>query len=147
MEEGVVNEILQGPLRDVFDSKQLITDVSGSGNNWWERILFYKIFIQNILLLIRWKLKELHFYLLYFLISTLRSAFNFYTMRKALKICKKSCHIYCFCSFIKSNLIPYIVLLFRNLSVPGGFFSLLNGNLRDLNIWPRGTRKTDGSVS
>ncbi|RXM29234.1 Laminin subunit alpha-4 [Acipenser ruthenus] len=33
MEEGVVNEILQGPLRDVFDSKQLITDVSGSGNN------------------------------------------------------------------------------------------------------------------
>ncbi|KAM6365977.1 tubulin epsilon chain isoform 2-T2 [Alca torda] len=34
MEEGVVKEILQGPLRDVFDSKQLITDVSGSGNNW-----------------------------------------------------------------------------------------------------------------
>uniref|UniRef100_A0A674GMJ3 Tubulin epsilon 1 n=1 Tax=Taeniopygia guttata TaxID=59729 RepID=A0A674GMJ3_TAEGU len=34
MEEGVVNEILQGPLKDVFDSKQLITDVSGSGNNW-----------------------------------------------------------------------------------------------------------------
>uniref|UniRef100_A0A8C4KCB1 Tubulin epsilon chain n=1 Tax=Dromaius novaehollandiae TaxID=8790 RepID=A0A8C4KCB1_DRONO len=34
MEEGVVNEILQGPLRDVFDSRQLITDVSGSGNNW-----------------------------------------------------------------------------------------------------------------
>ncbi|XP_069463953.1 tubulin epsilon chain isoform X1 [Ambystoma mexicanum] len=34
MEEGVVNEILQGPMRDLFDSKQLITDVSGSGNNW-----------------------------------------------------------------------------------------------------------------
>nr|XP_032817736.1 tubulin epsilon chain isoform X2 [Petromyzon marinus] len=34
MEEGVVNELLQGPLRDVFDQKQLITDVSGSGNNW-----------------------------------------------------------------------------------------------------------------
>ncbi|XP_048840950.1 tubulin epsilon chain isoform X2 [Brienomyrus brachyistius] len=34
MEEGVVNEILQGPLRDVFDSTQLVTDVSGSGNNW-----------------------------------------------------------------------------------------------------------------
>ncbi|KAJ8385949.1 hypothetical protein AAFF_G00179110 [Aldrovandia affinis] len=34
MEEGVVNEILQGPLGDVFDSTQLITDVSGSGNNW-----------------------------------------------------------------------------------------------------------------
>lgn len=34
MEEGVVNEILQGPLRDIFDSRQLITDISGSGNNW-----------------------------------------------------------------------------------------------------------------
>lgn len=34
MEEGVVNEILQGPLSDVFDNKQLITDISGSGNNW-----------------------------------------------------------------------------------------------------------------
>ncbi|XP_047429921.1 tubulin epsilon chain isoform X2 [Mugil cephalus] len=34
MEEGVVNEILQGPLREVFDSTQLLTDVSGSGNNW-----------------------------------------------------------------------------------------------------------------
>ncbi|XP_034756891.1 tubulin epsilon chain [Etheostoma cragini] len=34
MEEGVVNEILQGPLREMFDSTQLLTDVSGSGNNW-----------------------------------------------------------------------------------------------------------------
>lgn len=34
MEEGVVNEILQGALREVFDSAQLLTDVSGSGNNW-----------------------------------------------------------------------------------------------------------------
>ena len=34
MEEGVVSEIMKGPLRDVFDHKQLITDVSGSGNNW-----------------------------------------------------------------------------------------------------------------
>nr|XP_020467165.1 tubulin epsilon chain isoform X1 [Monopterus albus] len=34
MEEGVVNEILQGPLGEVFDSTQLLTDVSGSGNNW-----------------------------------------------------------------------------------------------------------------
>lgn len=34
MEEGVVNGILQGPLRDVFDTTQLLTDVSGSGNNW-----------------------------------------------------------------------------------------------------------------
>ncbi|XP_076027111.1 tubulin epsilon chain [Genypterus blacodes] len=34
MEEGVVNELLQGPLREVFDTTQLLTDVSGSGNNW-----------------------------------------------------------------------------------------------------------------
>ncbi|CAD7670887.1 unnamed protein product [Nyctereutes procyonoides] len=34
MEEAVVCEILQGPLRGVFDSKQLITDISGAGNNW-----------------------------------------------------------------------------------------------------------------
>lgn len=34
MEEGVVNQILQGPLREVFDTTQLLTDVSGSGNNW-----------------------------------------------------------------------------------------------------------------
>jgi len=34
MEEGVVNELLTGYLRDVFDSKNLISDVSGSGNNW-----------------------------------------------------------------------------------------------------------------
>lgn len=34
MEEGVVNGILQGPLREVFDGAQLLTDVSGSGNNW-----------------------------------------------------------------------------------------------------------------
>lgn len=37
MEEGVVNEILQGALREVFDSAQLLTDVSGSGNNWWAK--------------------------------------------------------------------------------------------------------------
>jgi hypothetical protein len=35
MEEGVVNETLSGPLRDIFDCKQLITDVSGCGNNWY----------------------------------------------------------------------------------------------------------------
>lgn len=34
MEEGVVNEGLKGPLGDVFDTRQLITSVSGSGNNW-----------------------------------------------------------------------------------------------------------------
>uniref|UniRef100_A0A672SYJ7 Tubulin epsilon 1 n=1 Tax=Sinocyclocheilus grahami TaxID=75366 RepID=A0A672SYJ7_SINGR len=34
MEEGVLAEILQGPLRSLFSSTQLISDVSGSGNNW-----------------------------------------------------------------------------------------------------------------
>jgi tubulin epsilon len=34
MEEGVVNELLRGPLGELFDHQQLITDVSGSGNNW-----------------------------------------------------------------------------------------------------------------
>jgi len=34
MEEGVVSEVMKSPLRDVFDHRQLITDVSGSGNNW-----------------------------------------------------------------------------------------------------------------
>ncbi|CAK9061779.1 Tubulin epsilon chain (Epsilon-tubulin) [Durusdinium trenchii] len=34
MEEGVVNSLLTGPLADLFDARQRITDVSGSGNNW-----------------------------------------------------------------------------------------------------------------
>eukprot|EP00397_Hematodinium_sp_SG-2012_P012137 GEMP01012299.1.p1 GENE.GEMP01012299.1~~GEMP01012299.1.p1 ORF type:complete len:498 (+),score=96.95 GEMP01012299.1:122-1615(+) len=34
MEQGVVNSLLRGPLRDIFDHRQLITDVSGAGNNW-----------------------------------------------------------------------------------------------------------------
>ncbi|CAE8613803.1 unnamed protein product, partial [Polarella glacialis] len=34
MEEGVVNSLLTGPLADIFDARQRITDVSGSGNNW-----------------------------------------------------------------------------------------------------------------
>ena len=35
MEEGVVGELLNGPLGEVFDNQQLLTDVSGSGNNWY----------------------------------------------------------------------------------------------------------------
>ena len=34
MEEGVVSELLRSPLGEIFDHQQLITDVSGSGNNW-----------------------------------------------------------------------------------------------------------------
>ena len=30
----MVSELLHSPLGEVFDYQQLITDVSGSGNNW-----------------------------------------------------------------------------------------------------------------
>ena len=45
MEEGVVNEIMKSPLRDVFDHKQLISDVSGSGNNWYVSALLIGTFL------------------------------------------------------------------------------------------------------
>ncbi|PRD29890.1 UNVERIFIED_CONTAM: Tubulin epsilon chain [Trichonephila clavipes] len=41
MEEGVVSEILNGPLKCIFDRQQLVTDVSGSGNNWAVGNKFY----------------------------------------------------------------------------------------------------------
>ncbi|TNN08064.1 Tubulin epsilon chain [Schistosoma japonicum] len=41
MEEGVVNEILKGPLKNLYDTSYLITDVSGSGNNWAVGNLYY----------------------------------------------------------------------------------------------------------
>ena len=34
MEESVVNELLRGPLGEIFDCRQQLTSVSGSGNNW-----------------------------------------------------------------------------------------------------------------
>ncbi|KAG5183531.1 Tubulin/FtsZ family, GTPase domain-containing protein [Tribonema minus] len=34
MEDGVVNETLNGPLGELFDQRQLVTDVYGAGNNW-----------------------------------------------------------------------------------------------------------------
>ncbi|KAH7284794.1 hypothetical protein KP509_34G070700 [Ceratopteris richardii] len=34
MEEGVVNQLLKGPLSNLFKSRQCITGISGSGNNW-----------------------------------------------------------------------------------------------------------------
>lgn len=34
MEEGVISELMKGPLKNIFDTTQLVTDVSGSGNNW-----------------------------------------------------------------------------------------------------------------
>lgn len=33
-EEGVVGQLMRGPLADLFDSRQVLTDVSGAGNNW-----------------------------------------------------------------------------------------------------------------
>ncbi|OAE26827.1 hypothetical protein AXG93_215s1250 [Marchantia polymorpha subsp. ruderalis] len=41
MEEGVVNQLLKGPLSELFDEKQYITDNSGSGNNWAQGHEFY----------------------------------------------------------------------------------------------------------
>ena len=41
MEEGVVNEALKGPLKEVFDHRQYLTDVSGAGNNWAVGHMFY----------------------------------------------------------------------------------------------------------
>ncbi len=34
MEEGVLNSMMKGPLRSLFDSTHFISDVSGAGNNW-----------------------------------------------------------------------------------------------------------------
>ena len=34
MEEGVLNNMMKGPLRSLFDSTHFISDVSGAGNNW-----------------------------------------------------------------------------------------------------------------
>jgi tubulin epsilon len=34
MEEGVINEVLNGPLQDLFDAKQTVRSTDGSGNNW-----------------------------------------------------------------------------------------------------------------
>ena len=33
-EEGVVGQLMRGPLADLFDDRQVLTDVSGAGNNW-----------------------------------------------------------------------------------------------------------------
>jgi len=41
MEEGVVSEVMKSSLGKYFDATQLITDVSGSGNNWAIGHYFY----------------------------------------------------------------------------------------------------------
>ena len=40
MEEGVIGEMVRGPLSSLFDHNQLISSVSGSGNNWSALCLF-----------------------------------------------------------------------------------------------------------
>ena len=49
MEEGVVSEVMKSPLRDVFDHQQLITDVSGSGNNWLAFPVLYCVVYSSML--------------------------------------------------------------------------------------------------
>jgi hypothetical protein len=34
MEEGVLNQLMRGPIAELFDERQLVRDVSGAGNNW-----------------------------------------------------------------------------------------------------------------
>jgi tubulin epsilon len=41
MEEGVVNSVLRSPIGELFESTQLVTDVSGSGNNWGHGYGYY----------------------------------------------------------------------------------------------------------
>jgi tubulin epsilon len=42
-EEGVVNDIMKGPLNEVFDHRQYLTDVSGAGNNWAVGHMYYGV--------------------------------------------------------------------------------------------------------
>ena len=41
MECGVVNALTKGPIGELFDARQTITDVSGAGNNWAHGNAFY----------------------------------------------------------------------------------------------------------
>ena len=34
MEEGVINQIMKSDLRELYEPEQILSDVSGSGNNW-----------------------------------------------------------------------------------------------------------------
>lgn len=50
----MVSEITKGPLREVFDFQQLITDVSGSGNNW-QVIDYSHVTATTSLTVIKWQ--------------------------------------------------------------------------------------------
>lgn len=50
----MVSEMTKGPLREVFDFQQLITDVSGSGNNW-QVIDYSHVTATTSLTVIKWQ--------------------------------------------------------------------------------------------
>lgn len=41
MEEGVISQLLKSELGEIFDNTQLISDVSGAGNNWAHGHFYY----------------------------------------------------------------------------------------------------------
>jgi len=43
MEEGVVKETLKTNIGELFDFKQLLTGISGSGNNWYNWLCYVLI--------------------------------------------------------------------------------------------------------
>ena len=50
MEEGVINQILKSDLGELFDTTQLVNDVSGAGNNWANGFYEYSKTYSNIIL-------------------------------------------------------------------------------------------------
>jgi tubulin epsilon len=50
MEEGVINQILKSDIGELFDTKQLIRDVSGAGNNWAHGFYEYGSLYTNTIL-------------------------------------------------------------------------------------------------
>ena len=50
MEEGVINQLLKSDLGELFDTTQLIKDVSGAGNNWANGFYNYGKTYQNTIL-------------------------------------------------------------------------------------------------
>ena len=45
-EEGVVRQVMNGPLGELFE--QHITDVSGAGNNWWVGGIWLQVYSVGI---------------------------------------------------------------------------------------------------
>lgn len=48
MEEGVVNDIMSGPLKELFDARQLVTDVSGMSRSNKIHLLMYCMYIHML---------------------------------------------------------------------------------------------------